>query len=120
MSQPLPNGGFRWVEDCDGLAGTIKDQPADGPRAISSRWTWGTPRSFTMSTTPTRSLQSAWLFKKSGCRSISMAFWAQGWRPPRSKSWSPTSATRTTTCSTTTTSSSTRDEAEKGTSRSAL
>ena len=30
MSQPLPTGGFRWVEDCDGLAGTIKDQPADG------------------------------------------------------------------------------------------
>ncbi|KAK3740268.1 hypothetical protein RRG08_031987 [Elysia crispata] len=30
MSQPLPTGGFRWVEGCDGLAGTIKDQPADG------------------------------------------------------------------------------------------
>ena len=30
MSQALPTGGFRWVEDCDGLAGTIKDQPADG------------------------------------------------------------------------------------------
>ena len=30
MSQPLPTGGFRWVEDCDGLAGTLKDQPADG------------------------------------------------------------------------------------------
>ncbi|KAK3757404.1 hypothetical protein RRG08_033172 [Elysia crispata] len=31
MSQPLPTGGFRWVEDCDGLVGTIQDQPADGP-----------------------------------------------------------------------------------------
>ncbi|KAK3783595.1 hypothetical protein RRG08_048477 [Elysia crispata] len=30
MSQALPTGGFCWVEDCDGLAGTIKDQPADG------------------------------------------------------------------------------------------
>ena len=34
MSQPLPTGGFRWVEDCDGLAGTIKDQPADGPEGF--------------------------------------------------------------------------------------
>ena len=34
MSQPLPTGGFRWVEDCDGLAGTIKDQPADGPKGF--------------------------------------------------------------------------------------
>ena len=30
MSQPLPTGGFRWVEDCDGLVGTIQDQPDDG------------------------------------------------------------------------------------------
>ena len=105
MSQPLPTGGFRWVEDCGGLAGTIKDQRPTGPRALSSRWVWSTPRSFTMSTTHTRSLQSARWFRKSGCRSISKASWAQGWRPPRSKSWSPTSATRTTTCSTTATSS---------------
>ena len=34
MSQPLPSGGFRWVEDCDGLVGTIKDQPADGPEGF--------------------------------------------------------------------------------------
>ena len=34
MSQPLPTGGFRWVEDCDGLVGTIKDQPADGPEGF--------------------------------------------------------------------------------------
>ena len=34
MSQPLPTGGFRWVEDCDGLAGTIQDQPADGPEGF--------------------------------------------------------------------------------------
>ncbi|KAK3753831.1 hypothetical protein RRG08_006222 [Elysia crispata] len=31
MNQPLPTGGFRWVEDCTALAGTIQDQPADGP-----------------------------------------------------------------------------------------
>ncbi|GFR59454.1 protein NYNRIN [Elysia marginata] len=30
MSQPLPTGGFRWVEDCNQLAGTITDLPADG------------------------------------------------------------------------------------------
>ena len=30
MSQAQPTGGFSWVEDCDGLAGTIKDQPPDG------------------------------------------------------------------------------------------
>ena len=30
MSQALPTGGFSWVEDCKGLAETIKDQPADG------------------------------------------------------------------------------------------
>ena len=34
MSQPLPTGGFRWVEDCDGLVGTIKDQPAEGPEGF--------------------------------------------------------------------------------------
>ena len=34
MSQPLPTGGFRWVEDCDGLVGTIQDQPADGPEGF--------------------------------------------------------------------------------------
>ena len=30
MSQPLPTGGFRWVEDCNQLAGTITDLPTDG------------------------------------------------------------------------------------------
>ena len=34
MSQPLPTGGFRWVEDCDGLVGTIQDQPVDGPEGF--------------------------------------------------------------------------------------
>ncbi|KAK3794857.1 hypothetical protein RRG08_001008 [Elysia crispata] len=34
MSQPIPTGGFRWVEDCDGLVGTIQDQPADGPEGF--------------------------------------------------------------------------------------
>ena len=34
MSQPLPTGGFRWVEDCDGLLGTIQDQPVDGPEGF--------------------------------------------------------------------------------------
>ena len=34
MSQTLPTGGFRWVEDCDGLVGTIQDQPADGPEGF--------------------------------------------------------------------------------------
>ncbi|KAK3750211.1 hypothetical protein RRG08_004434 [Elysia crispata] len=34
MSQPLPTGGFRWVEDCTALAGTIQDQPADGPEGF--------------------------------------------------------------------------------------
>ena len=31
MSQALPTGGFRWVEDCDELAKNIVDVPADGP-----------------------------------------------------------------------------------------
>ena len=30
MSQPLPTGGFRWVEDCDRLHERIPDLPADG------------------------------------------------------------------------------------------
>ncbi|KAK3772394.1 hypothetical protein RRG08_031418 [Elysia crispata] len=34
MSQPLPTNGFRWVEDCKALAGTIQDQPADGPEGF--------------------------------------------------------------------------------------
>ena len=31
MSQYLPTGGFRWVDDCQQLAKTIAEQPADGP-----------------------------------------------------------------------------------------
>ena len=30
MSQPLPTGGFRWVEDCDRLHEKISDLPDDG------------------------------------------------------------------------------------------
>ena len=29
MSQPLPTGGFQWVDDCDRLAGAITEHPAD-------------------------------------------------------------------------------------------
>ena len=29
MSQPLPTGGFQWVDDCDRLAETITEHPAD-------------------------------------------------------------------------------------------
>ena len=29
MSQPLPTGSFRWEEDCERLAKTIADHPAD-------------------------------------------------------------------------------------------
>ena len=31
MSQYLPTSGFRWVDDCQQLAKTIAEQPADGP-----------------------------------------------------------------------------------------
>ena len=31
MSQTLPTGGFRWVEDCEGLRKTIMEHPADSP-----------------------------------------------------------------------------------------
>ena len=31
MSQALPTGGFRWVEDCNRLHETITDLPVDGP-----------------------------------------------------------------------------------------
>lgn len=31
MSQPLPTGGFRWVEDCDGLSKVIAGHPEDSP-----------------------------------------------------------------------------------------
>ena len=31
MSQYLPTGGFRWVDDCQQLAKTIAEQPADSP-----------------------------------------------------------------------------------------
>ena len=30
MSQPLPTGGFQWVEDCDRLADSVKNLLADG------------------------------------------------------------------------------------------
>ena len=31
MSQPLPTGAFWWEEDCEQLAKTIADRPADDP-----------------------------------------------------------------------------------------
>ena len=34
MSQPLPTGGFQWVEDCNQLSNTITDLPADGPEGF--------------------------------------------------------------------------------------
>ena len=37
MSQPLPTGAFRWEEDCEQLAKTIADHPADDQRALYSR-----------------------------------------------------------------------------------
>ena len=47
--------------------------------------------------------RSAWLFKKSGCKSTSKISLALGWRLPRLRSWSVTAATRNATCSTTAT-----------------
>ena len=34
MSQPLPTGAFRWEEDCEQLAKTIVDHPADDPEGF--------------------------------------------------------------------------------------
>ena len=34
MSQPLPTGAFRWEEDCEQLAETIADHPADDPEGF--------------------------------------------------------------------------------------
>ena len=34
MSQPLPTGAFRWEEDCERLAKTIVDHPADEPEGF--------------------------------------------------------------------------------------
>ena len=37
MSQPLPTGALRWEEDCEQLAKTIADHPADDPRRLFTR-----------------------------------------------------------------------------------
>ena len=50
ISQYLPTGGFRWVDDCQQLAKTIAEQPADSPRATYLRWTWSTQRTYTTRT----------------------------------------------------------------------
>ena len=34
MSQPLPTGAFRCLEDCEQLAKTIADHPADDPEGF--------------------------------------------------------------------------------------
>ena len=34
MSQPLPTGAFGWEEDCEQLAKTIADRPADDPEGF--------------------------------------------------------------------------------------
>ena len=34
MSQPIPTGDFRWEEDCEQMAKTIADYPADDPEGF--------------------------------------------------------------------------------------
>ena len=34
ISQPLPTGGFWWVEDCETLAERIVEQPAESPEGL--------------------------------------------------------------------------------------
>ena len=34
MSQPLPTGAFQWEEDCEQLAKTIANHPADDPEGF--------------------------------------------------------------------------------------
>ena len=52
MSQPLPTGGFEWVEDRVQLKTAIAGHPATAQRALLSRWTWNTQKSCTRCRTP--------------------------------------------------------------------
>ena len=80
MSQHLPVRGFRWVDDCQQLAKTIAEQPADGPEGYILGWTWSTQRTYTMPTIHIRWRRSAWWWRRGGCRSTSTASKVLGWR----------------------------------------
>ena len=90
MSQPLPTGSFRWVDDDAGLAETIADHPADSREGYILEVDLEYPEELheTHNAYPLAS-------ERMVARSTSTASQALG---PRSKSWSQISATRAATC----------------------
>ena len=63
MSQYLPTGGFRWVDDSQKLAKTIAEQPADGHEGFIRDGDLDYPED-TTHTMHFRWHRSAWWFKK--------------------------------------------------------
>ena len=71
-SQPLPTGAFRWEEDCEQLAKTIADHPADDPKGFILEVDLEYPETYSTRTMRIRWHRSAWWFRKNGCQNISI------------------------------------------------
>jgi len=108
MSQALPTGGFRWVDDCDRLQGTITELPADGLEGYILEVDLEYPQELhdehnSYPLAPERMVvQKEWMSEYQ--HNLHRAL---GWRLPRLRNWFLTSMTNTATCSTIATFSST-------------
>ena len=71
MSQYLPTGGFRWVDDSQQLAKSLAEQPADGPEGFILEVDLEYPEGLHNVHNAYPLAPERMLVKKSGCRSIS-------------------------------------------------
>ena len=71
MSQPLPTGAFMWEEDCEKLAKTIADHPADDPEGLILVVDLGYPEDLHNAHNAYPLAPKRMVVQKNGCQSIS-------------------------------------------------
>ena len=64
MSQYVPTGGFRWVDDASSSQKPLQSNRLTVPRALYSRWTWSTQKTYTTCKMHIRWHRSACWLKK--------------------------------------------------------
>ena len=80
MSQYLPTGGFRWVDDSQQLAKAIADQPADVPERFILEADLQYPEDLHNAHNAYPLAPEGMVVQKSGCQSISTTSSALGLR----------------------------------------
>ncbi|GFR66066.1 protein NYNRIN [Elysia marginata] len=96
MSQHLPTGGFRWVDDCNQLASAIADHPPDAAKGYIVEVDLDYPRELHGTHNAYPLAPERLVVQRNWMSEYQRALMGGG-RPPRSKSWSPTSETRSVT-----------------------